>query len=64
MVKIVIDGIEITCADAQAIIDSLHNFKIESRCHKCIYENTCSRNDIDGKCPSYKRDPPDGGYYG
>lgn len=62
MVKIVIDGIEITCADAQKVIDSL--YKIKSRCHKCVYENTCSKNDIDGKCPNYKRDPPDGGYYG
>ena len=37
---------------------------MKSRCHKCVYENTCNKNDIDGKCPSYKRDPPDGGYYG
>ena len=64
MVKIVIDGIEITCADAQKVIDSLYKIEIKSRCHKCVYENICSKNDIDGKCSSYKRDPPDGGYYG
>ena len=37
----------------------------KSRCYKCVYEMTCLRNkDIEGKCPDYKRDAPDGGYYG
>lgn len=37
----------------------------KSRCDKCVYEMTCYRNkDKDGKCPDYKRDAPDGGYYG
>ena len=40
-------------------------FVNKSRCHKCVYEMTCLRNkDIEGKCPDYKRDAPDGGYYG
>ena len=35
------------------------------RCHKCIYEATCSKNkDSNNTCPDYKRDAPDGGYYG
>ena len=36
----------------------------KSRCDKCVYEMTCYRNkDKDGRCPDYKRDAPDGGYY-
>ena len=35
------------------------------RCHKCIYELQCSRDrDNEKSCPDYKRDAPDGGYYG
>ena len=34
-----------------------------SRCHKCLYSNMCT--DIDtGDCKKYKKDSPDGGYYG
>ena len=38
----------------------------KSRCHKCVYELNCLIGDRDskGKCPHYKRDAPDGGYYG
>lgn len=41
----------------------------KSRCRKCTYELHCKRADCcdrdkDGKCPDYKRDAPDGGYYG
>lgn len=35
-----------------------------SRCFKCAYKGTCSGNDNYGQCTKYKRDPPDGGYYG
>lgn len=39
--------------------------KSKSRCRKCIYETQCSRDkDHFGTCPNYKRDAPDGGYYG
>ena len=31
-------------------------------CHKCVYEVECHDNPIG--CKSYKRDAPDGGYYG
>lgn len=35
------------------------------RCSKCVYENTgCGHTDFDGNCKKYKRDAPDGGYYG
>ena len=70
MVKIVIDGIERNYADVQNAINALYKIQKEQIllksecCHKCVYENTCGRNDIDGNCPNYKRDPPDGGYYG
>lgn len=41
------------------------NLVNKSRCRKCIYELDCTRDkDLDGKCPKYKRDAPDGGYYG
>lgn len=38
----------------------------KSRCHKCVYELNCLIGDRDskGKCPHYKRDAPDGGFYG
>lgn len=31
-------------------------------CHKCVYEISCHGNPVG--CTSYKRDMPDGGYYG
>lgn len=31
-------------------------------CHKCIYEVGCHGNPVG--CKDYKRDAPDGGYYG
>lgn len=35
------------------------------RCSKCVYELYCSKDkDNERKCPDYKRDAPDGGYYG
>ena len=35
------------------------------RCNKCVYETTCSKDkDSNNTCPDYKRDAPDGGYYG
>lgn len=38
---------------------------IQPRCEKCVYlKETCGQTDKDGKCWKYKRDPPDGGYYG
>lgn len=38
---------------------------IETRCYKCVYDyNTCGSSDLNGDCPKYKRDPPDGGFYG
>lgn len=37
----------------------------QSRCGKCVYEVLiCGENDFYGNCPKYKRDPPDGGFYG
>ncbi len=31
-------------------------------CHKCVYEVGCHGNPVG--CKRYKRDAPDGGYYG
>ena len=37
----------------------------EPRCHKCVYTwPSCGDHDGFGKCKTYKRDPPDGGFYG
>ena len=37
----------------------------QSRCGKCIYEVlACGENDFYRNCPKYKRDSPDGGFYG
>lgn len=34
-------------------------------CRKCVYEIGCTRDkDNEHKCPNYKRDAEDGGYYG
>lgn len=39
--------------------------KIYPRCDKCIRWRGCARDmDNDNSCPRYKRDAPDGGYYG
>lgn len=36
-----------------------------SRCPRCIHEVVCPKDkDRERKCPYYKKDPPDGGYYG
>ena len=36
-----------------------------SRCNRCIHECVCPKDkDKERKCPHYKKDPPDGGYYG
>ena len=47
------------------VLNGRAGFVDHSRCRKCVYELHCSRDkDIDGKCQDYKRDAPDGGYYG
>lgn len=39
--------------------------KKKPRCNKCIHELRCPKNkDTENKCPHYKRDAPDGGFYG
>lgn len=35
------------------------------RCAKCVHQLHCPQDrDEEGKCPKYKRDAPDGGFYG
>ena len=41
-----------------------NNSILLSRCDKCVYQGTCGNTDVGMSCPHYKRDPPDGGYYG
>ena len=38
----------------------------ETKCAKCVYEVGCATRGLlkEFPCPSYKRDAPDGGYYG
>ena len=71
MIKIIVDGVEITCAnmiEAQNILYQIKKNQIllkSPRCDKCVYlKETCGQTDKDGQCWKYKRDPPDGGYYG
>ena len=69
-----LDGIEhpsnwkfcpICGADMSGVESKADNKVHKSRCHKCAYETTCLlKSDKNGKCPRYKRDAPDGGYYG
>ena len=47
----------------------VYNKRIDNfTCDKCVWQYTeCGGPTLDGKCPtgiSFKRDPPDGGYYG
>lgn len=52
----------------ESVLDFMNAYKEElkdPRCNKCMYEMWCTRDkDLDHKCPHYKRDMPDGGYYG
>lgn len=73
-----IDGITIDCIlfeDTDPYVAAKHRQKffggdiavdtIRPRCHKCVYEMGCTNNqDNEHKCPNYKRDATDGGYYG
>lgn len=70
MIKIIIDGVALTVSDIQEAINALYSIKKyqilskSPRCHKCVYEYSCHKVDVDESCNEYKRDPPDGGYYG
>lgn len=52
--------LEQTTESATQLQDLINN----ARCPKCVYEGTCQTFDRYGDCKKYKRDPPDGGYYG
>ena len=43
-------------------IGDKNEFSQTRDCHKCVYEVGCHSNPVN--CKSYKRDAPDGGYYG
>ena len=36
--------------------------EVSRNCHRCVHEVGCHGNPVG--CKSYKRDAPDGGYYG
>lgn len=40
--------------------------KAYKQCHNCVYELNCPKNlhNKNGECHKYKKDAPDGGYYG
>ena len=60
------DIIEEMHEKARECLEYLQIEKVKSvRCSSCTeYPNTCGFNDLNGNCPNYKRDPPDGGFYG
>ena len=43
-------------------IGDKNEFSKTRDCHKCVYEVGCHGNPVN--CKAYKRDTPDGGYYG
>ena len=43
-------------------IGDKNEFSQTRDCHKCVYEVGCNGNPVN--CKYYKRDAPDGGYYG
>ena len=45
------------------IMEQVQEMLNNSRCSKCVWEGNCQDFDR-GNCKNYKRDPPDGGYYG
>ena len=51
--------------EALQYLKAQENPSIYPRCDKCVYLPwDCGKTDKNGKCTKYKRDPPDGGYYG
>lgn len=53
------------CADSVQPTEEPAPAVIYPRCSKCV--NTfpmCGHHDLDNKCTAYRRDPPDGGFYG
>lgn len=53
--------------DINTVMEYIHHShpeqpKVVRDCHKCVYEIGCRNNPVN--CKSYKRDAPDGGYYG
>lgn len=59
------DAIQIMKDETQKCLDMLQA-KQKTDCQKCVYEIGCAvRGSLkEFPCPSYKRDAPDGGYYG
>lgn len=45
-------GLDVQCDEVET----------KRNCHKCVYEVGCTDNPVG--CKRYKRDAPDGGYYG
>ena len=40
----------------------LHFNPVVRDCNKCVHQMGCRKSPLN--CPDYKRDPPDGGFYG
>ena len=59
-----------TINEAIQTLQNLHRIEINERvkanslCSRCVFTNTCWHFLGTPDCPDYKRDPPDGGYYG
>ena len=66
------DAIALMKLEVQKCIELLQNkqeqIEIQSiqhrGCSKCVHEFKCADSCFDRRCERYKRDPPDGGYYG
>lgn len=71
MIYIDHNGEKIRFDDADSAIAYLQKYKKElfkkeflHNCDKCVWQHTLSCPGSPTYCNNYKRDPPDGGYYG
>ena len=63
------DAIEDMKAKVKECLDTIQPFIVSFPqkhlgCEKCIYEYKCYDAKFNRRCNNYKKDPPDGGYYG
>lgn len=63
------DAIEDMKAKVKECLDTIQPFiapisKGHLGCDKCVYEYKCYDAQFNRRCNNYKKDPPDGGYYG
>lgn len=59
--------VKCTCKSSvlpQRAFEEREKSRLAVRCRKCVYDTTCQNKENAADCKRYKRDAPDGGYYG